>query len=95
MSEFYEQMRKDAENYKPAKEISQNVLYYKNMALMSPHFKDIREEKPECISEPLLNACMQLAYEKGRTGIEQASYDRGYYKAWQEVAEKLGMQYEI
>lgn len=89
MSDFYAKWKKDSEAYKPSPETDQHVLYLKQMALMSPHFKEARDGTP-LVSEKFLNACMQLAYLRGSARVEQSSYEKGYEAAMQEVARKLG-----
>lgn len=92
MSDVYEKWKKDSEKYQPPKETEQHVLFLKQMALMSPHFKNLREGK-EIVTESFLNACMQMAYDRGCARIEERSLEVGYEKAWKEVADKLGFEY--
>jgi hypothetical protein len=91
MTDWYDDWKKKSEAYKPAKETDQGVLWLKQMALMSPHFKEVREGKSN-VSEAFLNACMQMAYDMGTQRIDEKSYDRGYQTAWNEVADKLGFE---
>ena len=94
MADWYDKWKKESENYKPAAETAQNVLWLKQMALMSPHFKEKREEGKKNVTEAFLNSCMQLAYERGIQYVDMDSYDRGYEAAWGVVAEKLGFKDE-
>lgn len=90
MTDWYDQWKKKAQAYKPAKETAQNVLWLKQMALMSDHFKHLKDDPKHNVSEAFLNACMQLAYDSGSQYVDQKSYDRGYAQARREIAETLG-----
>ena len=94
MTDWYDNWKKQSEQYKPSSETAQNVLWLKQMALMSPHFKQVRDAGKENVTESFLNACMQLAYERGTQYVDQNSYERGYEAAMQAVAEKLGFSHE-
>jgi hypothetical protein len=94
MADFYEEWKAQAKAYKP-KEVTQSTLWLKQMALMSPHFEPIKNsDDAHLINEKFLNSCMQLAYDQGATRIDEESYNRGYDKAMQDVAEKLGMKWD-
>jgi len=93
MTDWYEKWKKESVNYKPSEETSQAVLWLKQMALMSPHFEEVKGGK-DIVSESFLNACMQLAYDRGRQNIDQESYDRGWDDARKDVAKSLGFNYE-
>ena len=91
MTDFYENWKKQSEAYKP-KEVDQGVLWLKQMALMSPHFKELRDDpKQISVNERWMNAFGQMCYDLGRTNIDQDSYDQGFNAAWQEVAKRLDM----
>ena len=91
--DFYEKWKEESKAYKPKKETAQHVLWLKQMALMSPHFEESRKGK-DIISEPFLNACMQMAYDRGRELIDERSFRLGKAAAMKEVAEKLGLSCE-
>jgi len=93
ITSFYDEWRKKAQEYKPAKEIAQNVLWLKQMGIMSEHFKKI-DVGNKIITEAFLNHMMQLAYDMGCKAIEERSYEAGRESMWKEVLEKLGVDYE-
>lgn len=91
---FYEEWQKKSKEYKP-KSVDQGVLWLKQMALMSPHFKDLRDApNPISFSELWINAFGQMCYDLGLNRIDENSYERGYNDAMLSVATKLGMEYE-
>lgn len=93
MSDFYDKWRKQAESYKPKKETDQNVLWLKQMAIMSPHFKHL-DEGNKIITEAMLNACMQLCYDQATELIEERSFNAGRESYREELAEQLGLTHD-
>lgn len=76
MNGLPEGWKQTAETVKPAKEITQGVLWIKQMGLMSSHFETIREGKA-LVSEAFLNQMMQLAWDAGRKDIDDRSFRAG------------------
>ena len=94
MSSFYEKWKEESKNYKPQAP-DQGVLWLKQMAMMSPHFQELRNgESKISINEHWMNAFGQMCYDLGYKRMDERSFDAGYRKAMQDVAEKLGFSYE-
>jgi len=94
MTDWYDDWKKKSEAYKP-NEPDQGVLWMKQMALMSPHFKELRDrENKISVNEHWMNAFGQMCYDMGTQRIDDRSYEMGYAKARKDIADLLGFSEE-
>jgi hypothetical protein len=93
-NEFWDKIQKEADSLHLATlsngdpEISQRVLYLKQIALQAPSCKEWRDGK-SIVSEHFLNCVAQLCYDDGRASVEKRSYEQGWDDAMTSIEEKV------
>ena len=94
MSDWYDEWKAKAQAYRPVKDIDQNVLWLKQMGIMSEHFKEMCNptDAKYNITETFLNQMMQLAYNQGHKTVDERSFEKGRQSMWDEIMNKLGVE---
>ena len=91
MTSFYDEWKKKSEEYKPSKETDQSVLWLKQMAIMSPHFKELYVAEPQIkFNEMWVNAFGQMCYDMGTKCIDKYSYNKGRWDERVKIMKSLG-----